>query len=369
MPNYSVWALGASNITVSGGKSLSGVTQGDGTHLVGETIRLDSRAWQETRLGDNDTTFDDNDGNQVLRGTQSFDGTSYANNTVVEGEYRLTLRDEATGEEWDVIGYNVNEPGQSPAYGTVEGLAFVGDPGAFPPTGVDLRVVGAFEGPGFAGEPTIEAGDLVSPICFAAGTRIATPDGEVPVEMLRPGDPVLTAAGQARPVRLCLSRCVRPEAFAQEPRLRPVRIEAGALGGGLPHRTLRVSRQHRMLVTSPIVRRMFGTSEVLIPAVRLLGLPGIRSETPAGALTYVHLVLDRHEVILAEGAPSETLLLGPEAARRLEPAALREIELVFPGVTVTRLCEPARPIPAGHRQRGLVRRHRRNGMALTGPSA
>lgn len=131
MANYSVWMLEQSKITVSGGKSLDGITQGDGSHLVGETLRLNSNDWLQSSLRDNasDTTFDDNDPSQRLDGAETIDGVSYNNGARIEAEYRLTVRD-PDGNTHDVLGYNVNEPGQSPTYGTVEGLTFVG---GFPP--------------------------------------------------------------------------------------------------------------------------------------------------------------------------------------------------------------------------------------------
>ncbi|MFB9149585.1 hypothetical protein [Roseovarius ramblicola] len=128
MANYGVWMLEASNITVSGGQSLSGFAQGAGSNLMGETIRLETNDWLETYLRDSgsDTRFDDND-DQRLDGSQTIDGTVYGDGTKVEAEYRVTLRDHATGETWDVLGYNVSN--SSPAFGTIEGLAFVGPPG------------------------------------------------------------------------------------------------------------------------------------------------------------------------------------------------------------------------------------------------
>ena len=120
--------LEKSNVTVSDGGSLDGVTQGDGSHLVGKTITLNAPSWVETFVSDDDATFDDNDGSQTLSGAQTIDGATYASGTRVEAEYRLTLTDPSTGESWQVIGYNVVNSGTS--YATIEGLAFVGPPSA-----------------------------------------------------------------------------------------------------------------------------------------------------------------------------------------------------------------------------------------------
>lgn len=97
MPVSSVWILEESNITISGGAVLDGVTQGDGSHLVGRTLTLNSPSWVETFVNDDDANFADNDGNQTLSGAQVIDGVTYVNGTRVEAEYTLTLTDPPPG--------------------------------------------------------------------------------------------------------------------------------------------------------------------------------------------------------------------------------------------------------------------------------
>ena len=110
MPTFSVWMLEASNITVSGGGSLGGITQGSGVHLVGRTITLNTAAWRETFVTDNDTQFDDNDTGQRLVAGQTINGVTYGGTPIVEAEYRLRLEDPATGQTYDVIGFNITGP-------------------------------------------------------------------------------------------------------------------------------------------------------------------------------------------------------------------------------------------------------------------
>jgi len=243
--------------------------------------------------------------------------------------------------------------------------------------GVDLEIVEATEGP-----RTLANDAFVAPVCFAAGTRIATPHGPVAVERLAPGDRVLLAEGGTAPVRRCLVRTLTAAEVARDPRLRPVRIAAGALGQGLPDRDLIVSRQHRLLAASPIVRRMFGVDEVLIAAHRLTKLPGIAPDADAasGGVTYVHLVLDAHRVILAEGAPAESFYAGPMALRALPADVVAELRLLFPDAApaataraptarAPNACAAIRPaaartIPAHGLQRRCVDRHLRNRTPL-----
>jgi hypothetical protein len=320
--------LEKSNITVSGGRSLDGITQDDGSHLVGQTITLNNRDWIETRIRDNDDNFDDNDSNQRLEGAQTIDGTPYANNTVVEAEYTLVLLDPNTGLTYTVIGYNVNN--SSPAYATIEGLAFVGGQGGFPPPGVALQVVSAAEGPGSTGQPPIDAGDVAFPICFAAGTLIATPDGPRAVETLRPGMAVLTRDHGAQPLAWVGVTRVDAARLAALPAFRPVRIRADAFGPGRPVRDTCLSQQHRVLVTGWRAELLFGESEVLVAARHLVDDDRVTIAHDPGGITYVHLMFDGHQVVEANGLAAESFLPGPQAVLALDQVLRDEILALFP---------------------------------------
>ncbi len=201
-------------------------------------------------------------------------------------------------------------------------------------------------------------------ICFAGGTRIETCDGPVPVEDLRAGTMVRTLDDGYRPVRWIAKTDVSPADLAAHPEVRPIRFRRGVLGHGLPARDLVVSPQHRMLISSPVALRMFGARDILAPAKQLLGWPGIeRVEACAEGVSYHHLLFDRHQVIFAEGAPTESLLPGPQALSAVGPAARAELAARFPDQMA--LCPPARLIPARNRLvRKLVERHLRNGKPL-----
>jgi hypothetical protein len=309
MPDFSIFVLGESQITVSGGGQLSGITQGDGSHLVGLTITLDSRAWTEVLIKDNDSDFSDNDGNQRLDGRQTIDGTSYANNTVVEAEFGLTLSDGVN--TWQVVGFNANN--SSPSYATIEGLAFVGGPGGFPPDGVALTVVSAQE------FPTFSSTSYATPICYDKGALILTDRGLRPVETLRAGDRVQTADNGLRPIRWIDGRHgIAAGRFA------PVEIAAGILGA---QTSLRVSQQHRILVQGPQAELMFGEAEVFVPAIHLVDGHGIRL-IERGRVQYFHLLLDEHDVVFANGVASESLHVAgsQEPTRTLETQFFPELK-------------------------------------------
>ncbi|WP_299659043.1 Hint domain-containing protein [uncultured Ruegeria sp.] len=201
--------------------------------------------------------------------------------------------------------------------------------------------------------------------CFTRDTMITGQDGPTLIQSLRTGDLIPTLGQGLHPIRWIGRRAfIRAELEANR-RLWPIRILAGALGGGLPHRDLLVSRQHRMLVQSKIAKRMFGANEVLIPAIKLTALPGIYVDEGVGSVEYFHLLFDSHQVIFAENAPTESLYTGPEALKALSVAARREIVEIFPELAeLNYRADPARFIPRGRLQAQLISRHLKNNKPL-----
>ncbi|MCT8159802.1 Hint domain-containing protein [Pseudoruegeria sp. SHC-113] len=185
-------------------------------------------------------------------------------------------------------------------------------------------------------------------VCFAAGTRLMTPDGEVAVERLKAGDMICTRDGGIHPIRWIEGRTLSGKELRARAELRPIRIAPGALGGGQPKRLLRVSPEHRVLVTSPVCSLLFGASEVLVAAKDLLGWPGVAVEDTCTPVAYFHVLLDSHEILIAEGAGAESLYLGDEALYRLSPSALAELAAIFPD-------GPAGQSPFGQAARRLLR--------------
>ena len=197
--------------------------------------------------------------------------------------------------------------------------------------------------------------------CLTTGTLVAGSLGERPVEAFAVGDRVLTIEHGLRKIIWIGCRRYAPSDLEETPSLRPVRILKGALGNGLPKRDLLVSRQHRMLVRSKIAERMFGRSEVLVSAVKLTALPGIYVDEAVDCIEYYHFLFEQHELIYAEGAPTESLYTGPEALKALSDDARDEILTIFPEMAKLDYSSvPARHIPLGRLQKKLVARHARN---------
>lgn len=202
-------------------------------------------------------------------------------------------------------------------------------------------------------------------ICFRHGTLILTQRGQVPVEALRIGDMVVTRDHGAQPLRWIGSKQVESALLRTFEKMRPVRIRAGALGSGLPSRDLYVSQQHRILVSSKIAERICGAAEVLVAAKHLTGIDGIELVDDCEALTYYHLLFDRHEIVCSEGALTESLFTGPEALKSVSPEAGAEILALFPELlSESGAREPARRLGNGREGRQLAKRHAANRRAL-----
>ncbi|MEZ5911032.1 MAG: Hint domain-containing protein [Paracoccaceae bacterium] len=187
----------------------------------------------------------------------------------------------------------------------------------------------------------------LGPPCFVEGTRLATPDGERAVEELRVGDRVLTRDNGPQPIRWIGSAEVPGTG-----RFAPVRIAAGSLGN---RRDLWVSPQHRMLVSGWRAELMAGEAEVLVAAKDLVD--GVRiTRAPRPSVCYWHLLFDRHELVLAEGAVSESFFPGDEILRRDDRIAA-EIAALFPELSEKAAghWKTARPVVSSNRARALMR--------------
>ncbi|THH35338.1 Hint domain-containing protein [Aliishimia ponticola] len=157
--------------------------------------------------------------------------------------------------------------------------------------------------------------------CFVAGTLIATPQGDVPVETLSPGDLVLTKDHGAQPLRWIGTRQVAAEGpFA------PILIRAKTFGA---HRDVLLSPLHRVLIRDEMAELLFGEDEVLVAARDLVNDATVLRQ-PGGEVTYVHLLFDQHQVVFSEGLATESFLPGPQTSASFDQETLQEICALFP---------------------------------------
>ena len=158
-------------------------------------------------------------------------------------------------------------------------------------------------------------------ICLASGTRIATISGDRLIEDLVAGDLVLTMDRGYQPIRWIGSS--KRSATGD---LAPILIRKGALGND---RDLRVSPQHRMLLQGWQAEMLFGEEEVLATAKSLVNDHSILRDE-GGEVEYFHMLFDTHEIIYAEGAPSESFHPGEQGWKALDKATRDEILMLFP---------------------------------------
>jgi hypothetical protein len=159
--------------------------------------------------------------------------------------------------------------------------------------------------PGGEDHPAPFYSSLVSamppPICFTPHTGLDTPGGRRAVGELRVGDLVLTRDSGAQRI-LWIGGGPCPGSGQRA----PVLVRAGRFGN---MRDLTLSPNHRVLVGR-------GSGEGLVAVKALIDGDGVVA-VPRPRVVYLHLLLEGHHVVSAEGAGVESLWPGPEALRSL----------------------------------------------------
>jgi hypothetical protein len=147
-------------------------------------------------------------------------------------------------------------------------------------------------------------------IGFVAGTRIATPMGYVAVDLLTAGDLVLTADGRHARISWVGTTVVETTA-----KTAPVRFEIGTMDNMRP---LRLGQGHRIRVSGWRAELLFEADAVLATARSFVNGSSVTLDDAGGQTTFVHLAFDRHEIVLAENVPCETLSVDPDDLARLD---------------------------------------------------
>ncbi len=199
---------------------------------------------------------------------------------------------------------------------------------------------------------TVNFSEIETIICFRAGTRILTPAGERRVETLGTGDMVLTRDSGIQPLRWTgASRVSGAKALA------PVHIPKGIFGAGSE---LWVSPQHRMLYAGPMAQWLFGTSEVFVTAQHLVDA-GALATAPEAVTQYCHLLLDRHEILFANGAPSESFFPGQSGLEAMDLRARTKLFETCPDLATT-------PESFGRTARRCLKAHEARMLAEADPN-
>ena len=318
--------------------SLPGNAQGT---LAGGAVQID------INVDDDDMEFDDgfqdDPGgtplNQILRddiNTVDADGDPVfvGAGAVLEVEFTLTAVPQGGGDPIDLL-FVAAGPGENQGNLTLGVSTAPLDPG----TSYDI----SFKNDG-GGTPY---GELV---CFARGTLIRTPGGDVPVEDLRVGDRVVTFDHGAQPIVWRSSRAVLFPSGEDA----PIEIAAHAFGPDQPYAETYVSPRHCLLRRDPLYRMLFDSAEVLMTARDCVDDDGITLGAANRAVEYHHIMLPLHGLIWANGMLSESFYPGPVSRRCLDPIARAQLVALHP-----ELADPAAPAPyprARHLVRGYEQR-------------
>lgn len=273
-------------------------------------------------VNDNDTIFDEVDGTQALDQDVTFNGATLTAGTTINTAYDLT--DSTTGHQVTSVHFG----GDGYQQGAVDGL---------------VSTIEMVPGMTYTFNQERTSHQMNNPYdgyfaCFVTGTRLMTPRGLVAVEDLSAGDLVRTLDGGDLPLRWTGNREV-----AGTGSLAPIRIAAG--WNGLD-RALMVSPQHRMLVSGAGCELAVGSESALVSA-RQLAAMGLARVVPCARVTYHHIMFDTHQIVLAEGAPSESLLANDQTLTGFTREAAEEIRDLFPELSQAPM-EPARPILRAH---------------------
>ncbi|MCU0900504.1 MAG: Hint domain-containing protein [Cypionkella sp.] len=205
-------------------------------------------------------------------------------------------------------------------------LMFVGD---LPPPGQDLWVVRTAIDRTHSGAGAKVAGGV---ICFTPGTRIATPTGTRLIQDIRPGDRILTKDNGAQEILWTGHRRMTGARLYAMPHLRPIRFKAGALGLDRPDGDLVVSPQHRMVLNGPAARSLFNTEEVLVKAEDLLNDVTICVDHALREVTYIHILLERHNIVWANGMETESFHPSNTALDTIEPEQRTSLLALLPEI-------------------------------------
>ena len=194
-------------------------------------------------------------------------------------------------------------------------------------------------------------------VCFARGTLIRTPEGDVPVETLRVGQRVLTLDHGAQPIMWIAQRMIL---FPQGDDL-PVEVAQDAFGPNQPYAPTRISPRHCLFRRDASFQMMFDTPEVLMAARDCVDGAQVTWADGQRAVEYFHFMVDEHALVWANGMLAESFYPGPVARQSLDPVARGRLLQLYPDLVV-----PDAPAPfplARRRVRGYEMHAARPGAA------
>lgn len=323
------------------------------TGAAGGEITLDAAS--VTAVPDPDNPF------YVIYTVTSNTGYLFTAGTTTLGEARaVTLVDTSTSTVIDA--YNVNGGTVTTTAGAGAGVTTSPSGGA----GTNQSVHWDIDG--IQTSATYTPDDAV--LCFDSNVMIETPSGKRKAGELTVGDLINTMDHGYQPIRWIHKTAVAESSIRANPNIRPIRISKDALGEGYPKRDLIVSPQHRIMLQSKICARMFDHAEVLVSAKSLLPVDGVTQVDEPVPFTYIHMLFENHEIVFANGQPTESLLPGEMVIQTLSQTDRENLAEVLSKVeTTASQVKPAKPIVKGRAVVKMLRRHKANGKPLFDPSS
>ncbi len=167
-------------------------------------------------------------------------------------------------------------------------------------------------------------------ICFTPGTLILTETGLRPVESLQPGDRVRTKDDGMQPIRWTGRSHLDAGTLEAHPGLRPVRLAKDSIGIGTPARDLLVSPNHRILIDDWRAELLFGSKQVLATASALVDGARVQVDRQMAEVMYLHILFDTHQIIIADGAETESFQPSQPVLDHLSAAVRDEMFGIFP---------------------------------------
>jgi len=162
-------------------------------------------------------------------------------------------------------------------------------------------------------------------ICFTPGTMIRTDGGAQPVETLTEGAMVQTKDNGCQPILWTGRRRISGARLYAMPHLRPIRLLEGALDQGVPDAGLLVSPDHRMLLRGARAQALFNCDEVLVTARDLVNDRTVMVDRLSREVTYIHLLLPRHQIVFANNVETESFHPASAALATMEDKQLASL--------------------------------------------
>ncbi|MBV2359826.1 Hint domain-containing protein [Thalassococcus sp. CAU 1522] len=281
---------------------------------IGETFTFNGGTPTQIDITDDDGVFEDGyvetGAAQTLTSDVTINGTLYTAGSVVQNEFSMV---DAAGNQVFVVAINGVNVGFTYALGDAPstGQTFT------PAHGLDGDPADSSAGYGSSSQ------SYNGIVCYASGTLIRTPQGDRPVETLRVGDAVMTLDRGAQIIRWVGAKTLTGNQLRDADK--PIRFGVDALGPGQPTLPLAVSPNHRILLPAPMLRGHVAERGVLAPAKALLALPRVRRMRGKRRVTYHHVLLDRHGILIANGVAAESFYPGVMALHMLPDAECADL--------------------------------------------